>query len=78
MLADEFADPRIDLLPQIDVMRIERVVEIEHPGVDMVEGAGCFWHSLLAVVPAQAGIQYAEVVRVAMNVAEYRITHFRG
>ena len=38
--ADEFADPRIDLLPQIDVMRIQRVVEIEHPGVDMGEGAG--------------------------------------
>ena len=35
---DEVADARIDLLPQIDVMRIERVVEIEHPGVDMGEG----------------------------------------
>ena len=38
--ADEFADPRIDLLPQIDVMRVQRVVEIEHPGVDVAEGAG--------------------------------------
>jgi hypothetical protein len=27
--ADELADPRIDLLPQIDVMRIKGVVEIE-------------------------------------------------
>jgi hypothetical protein len=56
MLADEFADTRIDLLPQIDVMRIERVVEIEHPGVDMVEGARCVRHFLLAVMPAHAGI----------------------
>ena len=33
--ADELADPRVDLLPQIDVVRVQRVVEIEHPGVDM-------------------------------------------
>src|SRR6266702_1085515 len=39
-VADELPDPRIDLLPQIDVMRVERVVEVEHPGVDMGEGAG--------------------------------------
>ena len=38
---DEFADPLVDLLPQIDVVRVERVVEIEHPGVDMMEGALC-------------------------------------
>ncbi len=38
--ADELADPHIDLLPQIDVMRIQRVVEIEHPGVDVGESAG--------------------------------------
>ena len=38
--ADELADPRVDLLPQIDVMRVQRVVEVEHPGVDMAEGAG--------------------------------------
>src|ERR1700722_10729616 len=39
MAANEFADPLVDLLPQIDVMRIKRVVEIEHPGVDPTEGA---------------------------------------
>jgi hypothetical protein len=45
--ADELADPRIDLLPQIDVMRVQGVVEVEHPGVDMVEGArGHSHHSL--------------------------------
>ena len=38
--ADELLDSRIDLLPQVDVMRVERVVEVEHPGVDMGEGAG--------------------------------------
>src|ERR1700692_230781 len=42
--ADEFADPDVDLLPQIDVMRIQRVVEIEHPGVDVGEGAGGVFH----------------------------------
>src|SRR5579871_544813 len=42
--ADELADPLVHLLPQIDVMRIERVVEIEYPGVDMGEGAGRSGH----------------------------------
>src|SRR5947209_15229943 len=44
IVCDVFADPLVDLLPQIDVMRIQRVVEVEHPGVDMAEGAGCFYH----------------------------------
>src|ERR1700687_884425 len=42
--ADELADPDVDLLPQIDVMRIKRVVEIEHPGVDAGESAGDVHH----------------------------------
>src|SRR6266567_3617510 len=46
-VADELPDPRIDLLPQIDVMRVERVVEVEHPGVDMGEGAGWVHQSSL-------------------------------
>src|SRR5580692_5132294 len=45
--ADELADPLINLLPQIDVMRIERVVEIEHPGVDVGEGARGIFHGSL-------------------------------
>src|SRR4051794_25610755 len=46
-VANELGDPRIDLLPQIDVVRIERVVEVEHPGVDMGKGAGeIHFHSL--------------------------------
>src|SRR5438067_7160075 len=45
--ADELADPDIDLLPQVDVMRVQRVVEIEHPGIDMGEGAGCSHHRSL-------------------------------
>src|SRR6202012_4051276 len=44
--ADELADPLVDLLPQIDVMRVKRVVEIEHPGVDMVKGARGFCHGI--------------------------------
>ena len=36
---DVVADAAVDLLPEIDVMRIERVVEVEHPGLDMVEDA---------------------------------------
>jgi hypothetical protein len=38
--AYELADPLVDLLPQVDVMRIERVVEVEDPGVDVGKGAG--------------------------------------
>jgi hypothetical protein len=57
--ADELADPHIDLLPQIDVMRIKGVVEIEHPGVDIGEGAGghfCRGHLISQlVVPANVG-----------------------
>ena len=37
---DEGADAVVDLLPEIEVMRIERVVEIEHPGLDMGEARG--------------------------------------
>src|ERR1700736_3983978 len=43
---DKLADPLVDLLPQVDVVRIERVVEIEHPGVDMAEGAGVSHHGI--------------------------------
>jgi len=49
---DELADPLVDLLPQVDVMRIKRVVEVEHPGIDVGEGAGGFHHNLSAVMPA--------------------------
>src|SRR6266436_3613537 len=42
--ADELTDPCVDLMPQIDVMRIERVVEVEHPGIDVGESAGGFSH----------------------------------
>jgi len=38
-IADVGADPRVDLLPQVDVMRIQRVVEIEHPRIDVSERA---------------------------------------
>ena len=36
---DVVADALVHLLPEIDVVRIERVVEIEHPGLDVAEGA---------------------------------------
>ncbi len=36
---DVVADALVDLLPQIEMMRIKRVVEIEHPGLDMAESA---------------------------------------
>ena len=36
---DVVADALVDLLPEIEVMRIERVVEIEHPGLDAAEAA---------------------------------------
>src|SRR3954469_4557571 len=53
--ADELADPRVDLLPQIDVVRVQRVVEIEHPGVDMREGAGGCHDSLSGSSPRTRG-----------------------
>ena len=31
-IGDVIANAHIDLLPEIDVMRVKRVVEIEHPG----------------------------------------------
>jgi hypothetical protein len=39
---DVVADAHIDLLPQIQMMRIERVVEIEDPGRDTPEGFNIF------------------------------------
>src|SRR5258708_34941066 len=41
-LRDIVADAGIDLLPQVDLARVQRVVEVEHPGVDMAE-AGLFF-----------------------------------
>src|SRR5260370_42660766 len=35
---DVVANALVDLLPEVEVMRIERVVEIEHPGIDMSKG----------------------------------------
>ncbi len=37
---DVIADADVDLLPQIEVMRIKRVVEVEHPGVDVRQSRG--------------------------------------
>src|SRR5882724_972097 len=78
---DELADPLVDLLPQVDVMRIKRVVEVEHPGIDVGEGAGGFHHNLSAVMPANGsrkcapdgrlrpGIQYAAAIVIAADVS---------
>ena len=38
-VGDVIADALIDLMPEIEVMRIKRVVEIEHPGFDRAEAA---------------------------------------
>ena len=37
VIRHERADALVDLLPQIEMMRIKRVVEIEHPGLDRIE-----------------------------------------
>src|SRR5262249_45018934 len=37
---DVVADALVHLLPEIDVMRVEGVVEIEHPRFDVAERAG--------------------------------------
>ena len=58
---DVVADAHVDLLPQIEVMRIERVVEIEHPGLDVGETAlgraadGVIVHSRRLVVATVPG-----------------------
>lgn len=59
ILRDEIANAHVDLLPQVDVMRIERVVEVEHPCLDMGETALVFLnHGVpnLRVLPAPAPI----------------------
>src|SRR5262245_56233143 len=38
-IRDVIADAFVHLLPEIEVMGVERIVEVEHPGVDPVEGA---------------------------------------
>ena len=38
-IRDIGADALVHLLPEIEVMRIKRVVEIEHPGIDLGEAA---------------------------------------
>ena len=44
---DELADALVDLVLEIEMMRVERVVEIEHPGLDpgeVTELRGCVNH----------------------------------
>ena len=70
---DEVADAPIDLLPKIEVMRIERVVEIEHPGLDVGEatlgqgaGRGGMRHSNrldIAILGREEGFIRAESVK---------------
>ena len=48
---DVVADADVDLLPQIEVMRVERVVEIEHPGLDLL-------NARLAWSPTSAGLVF--------------------
>lgn len=38
---DVVANPHIDLLPQVKVMGVEGVVEVEHPGLDPGKPASC-------------------------------------
>ncbi len=49
-IRDVGADAIIHLLPEIEVMRIKRVVEIEDPGLDIAETArrlsGQCWHGI--------------------------------
>ena len=49
-IRDVAADLVVDLPPQPDVMRIERVVEIEHPGFDMGETARGFLRRVSSIV----------------------------
>src|SRR6266581_8733426 len=60
-LGDVVADALVDLLPEIDMMRIERVVEIEHPGFDLgeVAGAGAWWCSTHRVTVERLGVPRA-------------------
>jgi hypothetical protein len=38
-IGDVVANALVDLLPEIEVMRVQGVVEIEHPGFDIGEAA---------------------------------------
>src|SRR5580704_2773577 len=68
---DVVADAHVDLLPQVQVMRIKRVVEVEDPGLDVGETAlgraadGVIVHSrrlVVATVPGDEARRYAESV----------------
>jgi len=39
-MAEKKRDPRVDFRPEIAVGRIERIVEIEDPSINMPEGVG--------------------------------------
>src|SRR5436189_4786354 len=53
--ADELANSRIDLMPKIDVMRIQRVVEVEHPCVDIGKEARGGFHCIHTCRHAREG-----------------------
>src|SRR3954465_616293 len=60
--ADELADPCINLVPEIDVMRVQRVVEVEHPCVHVGKEAGSLFHRFLNRRPRESGDPYAATV----------------
>src|SRR5712691_7114937 len=60
-LGDVVADALVDLLPEIDMMWIECVVEVEHPGFDLGEaaGAGAWWCNTHRVTVERLGVPRA-------------------
>ena len=52
---DVISDALVHLLPEIDVVWIKRVVEIEYPGLGMREATGKLgWHSAESCEPREA------------------------
>src|SRR4029079_12839774 len=69
-IRDKRPDAIVNLLPEIEVVRIERVVEVEHPGLDRTEVAGHrfrrIWHAVTNALSA-CGTQDRTSIRHYLN-----------
>ena len=76
---DVVADAPVDLLPQIEMMRIERVVEIKNPGLNLGEAAFSLGHSLFVSLFASRQLVIATLPGDdALIVREISINSERG
>jgi hypothetical protein len=72
---DVIADPLVHLAPKVEVMRIKRIVEIEHPTLDMAELTRCW---ACAGIPCRIHAEIVLVTSEFHDTVEWLVLAFAG